>query len=149
RISSESRLKELWLRITFAASEGVPYSKTGGLADVVGALPKALAAMGHELTVFLPRYRRSHLTEAHLAIANLTVPMQDYLLFCKIKDAGSHDGLQFSFADHPEFSYREDLFGASPGVKANTAGRFPMFCRAVIDSTNGLGRPDVFPVMTG
>ena len=36
--------------IAFAASEGVPFSKTGGLADVVGALPRSLAAAGHEVS---------------------------------------------------------------------------------------------------
>ena len=39
------------------ASEGLPFSKTGGLADVVEALPKALVARGHEVAVVLPRYR--------------------------------------------------------------------------------------------
>ena len=39
------------MKVAFVASEGVPFSKTGGLADVVGALPKALAALGHEVEV--------------------------------------------------------------------------------------------------
>ena len=134
------------MRITFAASEGVPYSKTGGLADVVGALPKALASQGHELTVFLPRYRRTHLTEAHLAIANLTVPMQDYLLFCQIIDGGKHDGVQFYFVDHPEFSYRDGLYGDSHGDYADNAERFTMFSRAVIEASKRFGPPDVFHV---
>jgi len=42
------------MRIALVASEGVPYSKTGGLADVVGALPKALVAAGHDVEVILP-----------------------------------------------------------------------------------------------
>jgi len=41
------------MHIAFAASEGVPFSKTGGLADVVGALPGALAAQGHQISVYL------------------------------------------------------------------------------------------------
>ena len=44
------------LKILFTASEVVPYAKTGGLADVAGALPKALAALGHEVIVVMPRY---------------------------------------------------------------------------------------------
>ena len=49
------------MHIAFAASEGVPFSKTGGLADVVGALPGALAAQGHQISVYLPRYRQTKL----------------------------------------------------------------------------------------
>ena len=48
------------MKITFAASECVPFSKTGGLADVVGALPHALAGLGHEVTVFLPKYKQGN-----------------------------------------------------------------------------------------
>ncbi len=45
------------MNILFLASEVVPFAKTGGLADVAGALPKALHAMGHDVRVILPRYR--------------------------------------------------------------------------------------------
>ena len=44
------------VKILFVASEAAPYVKTGGLGDVIGALPRALAARGHELMVVLPRY---------------------------------------------------------------------------------------------
>jgi starch synthase len=42
------------MHIVFAASECVPFAKTGGLADVVGALPPELVKLGHEVTVYLP-----------------------------------------------------------------------------------------------
>src|SRR3989338_5138716 len=45
------------MKILFLASEVVPFAKAGGLADVAGALPKALHAMGHDVRVILPRYR--------------------------------------------------------------------------------------------
>src|SRR5574339_1093635 len=45
------------LRILMVASEAQPFSKTGGLADVAGALPKALGRLGHDVTVVTPRYR--------------------------------------------------------------------------------------------
>src|SRR5687768_7764993 len=45
------------LRVAFVASEMAPFMKTGGLADVAAALPKALGRRGHQVTVFLPRYR--------------------------------------------------------------------------------------------
>jgi len=45
------------LKVLFAASEIVPYAKTGGLADVVGALPKALMRLGCEVAIVMPKYR--------------------------------------------------------------------------------------------
>ena len=48
------------MHIVFAASECVPFAKTGGLADVVGALPPELVKLGHEVTVYLPLYASVH-----------------------------------------------------------------------------------------
>ena len=45
------------MRIVLAASEAVPFSKTGGLADVTTALAKAMDSMGHDVTVIIPDYR--------------------------------------------------------------------------------------------
>ena len=45
------------LRILMIASEAQPFSKTGGLADVAAALPKALGKLGHDVTLITPRYR--------------------------------------------------------------------------------------------
>src|SRR5438445_8527914 len=134
------------MRITFAASEGVPYSKTGGLADVVGALPKFVAALGHEVTVFLPRYKTTKLTQERIAVANLSVPMKDYLLFCQIIAGGKHDGVQFYFVDHPEFTFRDGIYGDSHGGYANNDERFAMFSRAVVEASKQLVVPDVFHV---
>src|SRR5207244_13071742 len=63
----------LSMRILFVASEGLPFSKTGGLADVVEALPKALVAEGHEVAVVLPRYRGT--AAAAGVIPSLAIPM--------------------------------------------------------------------------
>src|SRR5438445_7519479 len=63
------------VRILHVASEVAPYSKTGGLADVLGALPRALAALGAEVMVVAPRYRS--VDAAHFGLARwlTTVPV--------------------------------------------------------------------------
>ena len=63
------------LKILFVASECVPFAKTGGLADVVGALPAALAARGHDVRVVLPRYRVTMGRPAERLLPPLRVPM--------------------------------------------------------------------------
>ncbi len=74
------------MHVLFAASECVPYSKTGGLADVVGALPRAIAGLGHQVTVYLPLYRNTHLKDARTVIPSITVPFDDRYRFCAVVD---------------------------------------------------------------
>jgi starch synthase len=132
------------MRITFAASECVPFSKTGGLADVVGALPSALAALGHQVTVFLPRYKQTKLTKAETVIASLTVPFDDQYRFCSVLDGGSLSGVRFYFIEYPRFFERDTLYGTPSGDFPDNAERFALYSRAVLEASKILGVPDVF-----
>ena len=132
------------MKIAFAASECVPFSKTGGLADVVGALPKALAELGHNVSVFVPKYRQTHLESPKTLIRSITVPFDDQYRFCSVLDGGIHSGVQFYFIDYPEFFDREALYGTSLGDYHDNAERFTLFSRAVIEATKILGVPEVF-----
>ncbi len=130
--------------IVFAASECVPFSKTGGLADVVGALPPALAALGHRVTVYLPLYRQTKLAEAKPVLRSVTVPFDDRYRFCSVLDGGVHSGVQFYFIDYPQFFDREALYGTSVGDYRDNAERFALYSRAVLEACKILGVPDVF-----
>src|SRR5215510_6007490 len=63
------------LRVLFVASEVAPFRKTGGLADVVGALPKALAARGLDVRVVMPLYGGVPWNEQERLDGSLLVPM--------------------------------------------------------------------------
>ena len=133
------------MQIVFAASEGVPFSKTGGLADVVGALPPALAQLGHRVSVYLPRYKQTKLPAgAKTVIPSLTIPFDDKYRFCSVIDAGTHSGVNFYFIDYPPFFERDSLYGTSLGDYNDNAERFALYSRAVLEASKILGVPDLF-----
>jgi starch synthase len=131
------------MNIAFAASECVPFSKTGGLADVIGALPPALAHLGHRVTVFLPRYKQTKLDHPRVVIPSITVPFDDRYRFCSVLDGGVRAGVQFYFIDYPPFFDRDALYGTPLGDYHDNAERFALFCRSVLESAKILGIPDI------
>ena len=132
------------MNIVFAASECVPFSKTGGLADVVGALPKALASLGHAVSVYLPKYKQTRLTDPTILLPSVTIPFDDQYRFCSVLDGGKHSGVQFYFIDYPPFFDRDSLYGTPAGDYPDNAERFALYSRAVLEASKILGVPNVF-----
>src|SRR6202043_3174018 len=117
-------LEVVFMHIVFAASECVPFSKTGGLADVVGALPRALVAAGHQVSVYLPRYRETLLKDARTVVKSVTVPFDDHYRFCSIVSGGERSSVSFYFVEYPPFFARDALYGPAAGDYPNYAERF-------------------------
>ena len=132
------------MNIVFAASEGVPFSKTGGLADVVGALPRALAALGHHVSVYLPRYRQTKLSDPATVVRSVTVPFDDQYRFASVVSGGSQGGVRFYFVEYPPYFDRDALYGTPAGDYPDNAERFALFSRTVLEASKILGVPDVF-----
>ncbi len=132
------------MHIAFAASECVPFSKTGGLADVVGALPRALAALGHQVSVYVPRYRQTKLNDPQTVVRSITIPFDDKYRFCSVVAAGASSGVRFYFVEYPQYFDREALYGSPAGDYPDNAERFAMFSRAVLEASKILGVPHVF-----
>jgi len=129
------------LKIFVVASECVPFSKTGGLADVVGALPKALVARGHEVTVFLPRYRST--APGPVALSSLSIPIGRDLLFPDIQDGRALDGVRYFFVDFPPYFDRDDLYGSGNVDYPDSAERFTLFSRAALEFLKRTSAPDL------
>jgi starch synthase len=137
------------MRVAFVASECVPFAKTGGLADVIGALAPELARLGHEVTVYLPLYagvRRQLEIELTYAVRAITIPFQHYKCTVDIVDGGRRSGVQYYFVDCPELFDREGLYGTAAGDYPDNAERFALFCRAVLEASKLLGVPQIFHV---
>jgi starch synthase len=129
------------MKILFVASEGLPFSKTGGLADVIEALPRSLAALGHEVTVLLPRYRNTR--GVSVTVPSLTVPAGEVLRFPAIVEGGTLHGVYYSFVDDPEYFDREQLYGVAGKDYPDNAERFAEFCGAAIEFCKRVWMPDV------
>ena len=121
------------MKIVFVASEGVPYSKTGGLADVVGALPKALAALGFELQVILPRYRMTKPGPVVPDAGSLTLPLGSSFKFASIQDGGRAHNVQTWLVDCPEYFDRDGLYQQKGEDYPDNAHRFAAFSLAALE----------------
>jgi starch synthase len=130
------------MRILFAASEAVPFAKTGGLADVLDGLPRALAAMGHEVALVLPRYRG--IDVPRVALESLTIPVGPRMHFPIIREGHRLHGVRYFFVDAAEFFDRDAIYGEWGGEYVDNAERFTLFSRAVIEIAKQLWRPNVF-----
>ena len=112
------------LRILMIASEMAPYAKTGGLGDVLGALPKALKQLGHDVRVGLPKYgpiqepRYTLKTE----VAPLEVPIESHSAWVAIRSLMHEDSIPVYLVEHNEFSSSNSVGGMFPYVRVVSQG---------------------------
>jgi starch synthase len=119
------------MRILFVASEAVPFAKTGGLADVVGTLPRHLRRLGHEPVVFLPRYHQVKIEKELLP--SVTIPLGRNWKFCSIADAGTFDQVRFFLVNYPEYYDRKELYRSGHQDYPDNAERFAMLSLACLE----------------
>lgn len=103
------------LKILFVASEMFPLAKTGGLADVIGALPKALAKRGHDVRILIPKYRATYSVD-HQTQRVIDLPdtrFGNFSLGCGIdeSDALKGDGVTVYLIEHFGLYDRDRLYG--------------------------------------
>lgn len=131
------------MRIAFASSELAPYAKTGGLADVSASLPKALAARGHDVTCFLPRYGPIAFPPGRF-LGSVHVPVDAAHRSAGYYEKELAQGLRLVFVEHPPFFDRNGIYGDFAGDFGDSEFRFAFFCRAVLEYFRSRGeRPDV------
>jgi starch synthase len=120
-----------------------PYAKTGGLADVSAALPKALAARGHEVLCFLPRYGTIPFPPGRF-VGSVHVPVDALHRSAGFYESELGPNLRVIFVEHPPLFDRQGIYGDSNGDFGDNEFRFAFFCRAVLEFCRSRGyRPDV------
>ena len=129
------------LKILMLAAECTPFVKTGGLADVVGALPKALRAMGHDVRVSLPRYGRVDAAKFGLtqAVSPFPVPMDGQTAKASILQTRMDGGVPVYMVENAKYYDRDGIY-----MYPDDAERFVFFSRASLEMLRHLEwRPDV------
>ncbi len=115
-------------RILFVAGEGLPYVKSGGLADVVGSLPKALVAEGYEVNVVMPLYKSiinkfmqdlKLVGDFHLEVASMDYPVRVF--------SDKQGKVTYYFIEHQGFFERDGLYGYD-----DDGARYSFFQHAVL-----------------
>ena len=118
------------LHILIVASEASPWAKTGGLADVAGALPAALAARGHFTTLVMPRYRGIDVTGCDLR--SLSLPHLDLVTVnCHVRSIADRE--RVVFVDAPAFFDRQGLYGEGGQDYPDNARRFDLLALAALE----------------
>lgn len=139
------------MRVAFVTSEIMPFSKTGGLADVSEALPAALAALGLEVTVFSPLYRSAAATLARLGLTaeetpGITLWIGDERHTVRYR-AVRRDGCTLIFVVDDAFYDRPSPYLDAHGADySDNVARFAFLCRAALEYFVGGTAPDVFHV---
>jgi len=113
------------------SSEAVPFSKSGGLADVVGALTPVLKKGGNDARIFVPAYN-TPVENAGEAVCSFSVPMLEREEKVEIR-AKKEKGTTYLFLCHPYFNERKGIYGdTSFEPYADNFERFSLFCKAAI-----------------
>lgn len=115
--------------MVIVTSEAHPFAKTGGLAEVTGALPLALARLGHRVTVILPRYRG--LISERLAETTFSLGGRSVTVGFALQPLA--DRVNAVLVDAPDLFDREGLYGTAAGDYADNAWRFAVFSRAALE----------------
>ena len=118
------------MNVVQVSAEIAPWSKTGGLGDVCGALPAALVARGHRVVTVSPRYK------AYEGAWDTTIRARVHL-FGHNHEVGyyhlNRDGVDHLFVDHPSFR-RPGIYGDDTGTYGDNLFRFALLCRAALEA---------------
>lgn len=135
------------MRVAFVAAEAVPYAKAGGLADVIGSLPKALAKLGVETAVFIPRYGCISLADLSPG-TRFSVDLGDDRKEVQVFRAFlPRSTVPVYFLDFPPYYERAGIYGEAGQDYPDNLQRFAFFSRAALTAVSAIGfSPDIFHV---
>lgn len=131
------------MRILQVASEAVPWAKSGGLADVVGALSSHLVAAGHDVALALPLYRDLNAAGPEADATAVEVSTGPGAAF-SVRSSMAAAGFEVWWVDAPDLFDRAGLYGTADGDYPDNALRFATLVRGALAASRAFDwRPDV------
>jgi starch synthase len=130
-------------RILMVSSEAAPFAKTGGLADVLGALPPELNALGDSCAVVLPRYASIDVSGAETVYENLRVYLGGGHYECTVLRQDRR-GTPYYFIDHAGLYGRDGIYGDRYGEFGDNHIRYAVLCGAALGVARYLSPTDIF-----
>jgi starch synthase len=132
------------MKIAIVAAEAAPYAKAGGLADVIGALPGALAAAGAEVSVVIPGYRNAlRILSGAYIVERMSVEVGDKEERFTVRGAPGVRGVQFYLVEHPGYFGRDGIYGENGRDYSDNLRRYVFFGRAAAAIVAARIKPDV------
>ena len=128
------------MKVLFAASEAVPFAKSGGLGDVIGSLPKELCRQGHDVRVILPLSKEIKNTRMEQLefVGCRTIPLSWRNQYCGLFRT-EYEGVIFYFIDNEQYFMRDGYYGYY-----DDGERFAFFSKAVLESLDWMEfEPDI------
>jgi starch synthase len=128
--------------VMMVASEAAPFAKTGGLADVLGALPAALVRQGHQASVVIPKYRGIHPPGIVRVVEKMPVWVNYFRHLVDIWRL-DRDGVAYYFVDNPWFFVREGIYSAYGNDYGDNHLRFAVLSLAALNLARQIIHPDI------
>jgi starch synthase len=128
------------MKILLASSEVFPFAKTGGLADVAGALPKALGKRGVDVRVIMPKYKGIEEKGFPITYTGQTIscPLSERFVDAEIVES-RYDNVTVYLIEKDEYYYRDNLYSTQDGDFIDNAERFIFFSKAVLETVKSTG----------
>lgn len=134
------------MKILIATPECVPYAKTGGLADVTGALPKFFKKKKHDVRVIMPLYKKvdRQKFELKLLVKGLLIPLGEKMEIANLWETKLDRNIPVYFIENDKYFSRDELYRTPTGDYPDNAERFIFFSRACLEGVKALAfQPEI------
>ncbi len=123
------------LRVLIVSSEIVPFAKTGGLGDVIGALAKNLENLGIDVSLSLPKYKRPEIEESpkEIIAKEIEIKIGEEIFKGSVWKGVTGTSIDVYFIDNPSLFYREELYGVGGNDYPDNHKRFIFFSLALLE----------------